>query len=41
MVTIRALDRSVRLGRLPAVSGVSASLEPGQLVGIMGPNGAG
>ena len=41
MVTIRALDLSVRLGRHPAVSGVSAALEPGQLVGIIGPNGAG
>ena len=41
MVTIRARDLSVRLGRHPAVSGVSAALEPGQLVGIIGPNGAG
>ena len=41
MVTIRALHLSVRLGRHPAVSGVSAALEPGQLVGIIGPNGAG
>ena len=41
MVTLRALDLSVRLGRHPAVSGVSAALEPGQLVGIIGPNGAG
>ena len=41
MVTIRALYLSVRLGRHPAVSGVSAALEPGQLVGIIGPNGAG
>ena len=41
MVTIRAQDLSVHLGRHPAVDGVTTLLEPGQLVGIIGPNGAG
>jgi len=41
MVTIRAQELSVRLGRHRAVNGIDLGLEPGQLVGIIGPNGAG
>ena len=41
MVTIRAQNLSVRLGRHPAVDGMDLDLKPGQLVGIIGPNGAG
>ncbi|EQB09836.1 ABC transporter [Sphingobium quisquiliarum P25] len=41
MVTLRAQDLSVRLGRHAAVTSVSTMLEPGQLAGIIGPNGAG
>lgn len=41
MVTIRADDAGVRLGRHAAVRGVTLDMPPGQLVGIIGPNGAG
>jgi iron complex transport system ATP-binding protein len=41
MVTIRLDALSVDLGRRPVVRDVSATLEPGMLIGIIGPNGAG
>ncbi|ALR22121.1 ABC transporter ATP-binding protein [Sphingobium baderi] len=41
MVTIRAEEMGVRLGRHTAVRGVTLDMPPGQLVGIIGPNGAG
>lgn len=41
MVTLRAENLSVRLGRHAAVRDVDVTLEPGALVGIIGPNGAG
>jgi iron complex transport system ATP-binding protein len=41
MVTIRLDGFSVTLGRSQVVQGVSATLEPGRLIGIIGPNGAG
>ena len=41
MVTIALEGLSVRLGRRMVVTGVSATLGAGSLVGIVGPNGAG
>lgn len=41
MVTIALEGASVRLGNRTVVDDVSATLAPGQLVGIVGPNGAG
>ncbi|WP_298394900.1 ABC transporter ATP-binding protein [Sphingobium sp.] len=41
MVTLRADNLSVRLGRHAAVREVDVTLTPGELVGIIGPNGAG
>ncbi|MEJ7926135.1 ABC transporter ATP-binding protein [Sphingobium sp. AN641] len=41
MVSLRAKNLSVRLGRHAALSDVDVALEPGSLIGIIGPNGAG
>ncbi|CAN5454984.1 ABC transporter ATP-binding protein [soil metagenome] len=41
MVTIRLDTLGVALGRRQVVHEVSATLEPGKLIGIIGPNGAG
>ncbi|MDB5702597.1 MAG: hypothetical protein JWL66_2796 [Sphingomonadales bacterium] len=41
MVTIRLDNFSVAIGRRNVVQNVSATLDPGRLIGIIGPNGAG
>jgi iron complex transport system ATP-binding protein len=41
MVTIQLDNLGVALGRRQVVHDVSATLEPGRLIGIVGPNGAG
>ena len=41
MVTVSLEDAEVRLGERAVVSGVSAQLAPGSLIGVIGPNGAG
>lgn len=41
MVTITLEGVSASLGRTPVLHGVSATLRPGEFVGVIGPNGAG
>ena len=38
---IRATDVTKRYGDLTAVNGVSLEVHPGEIFGIIGPNGAG
>lgn len=40
-MALQAHNVTVRFGALPAISGVSLSLEPGEILGLIGPNGAG
>ncbi|WP_156678116.1 ABC transporter ATP-binding protein [Sphingomonas profundi] len=41
MVTLTFRDASVSLGARPVLRGVSTTMSPGALIGIVGPNGAG
>lgn len=41
MTLLQVEDLVVRFGAVPAVDGVSLSVEPGELVGLLGSNGAG
>jgi iron complex transport system ATP-binding protein len=41
MTALKLDNIAVALGKRPVLSGVSASFEPGELVGVMGPNGSG
>lgn len=41
MVTLSLDNVSVNLGRRPVLNAVTATLSPGELIGIVGPNGAG
>ena len=41
MVTLSLDNVSVNLGRRPVLNAVTATLAPGELIGIVGPNGAG
>jgi ABC-type branched-subunit amino acid transport system ATPase component/ABC-type branched-subunit amino acid transport system permease subunit len=40
-IALRVEDVHVRFGSLPAVAGMSLTLEPGEFKGLIGPNGAG
>lgn len=41
MVSIAIDALSVHLGKRPVLDGISATLDPGHLIGVIGPNGAG
>ena len=41
MAVLRCENLSKRYGKAPALEGVSLSVEPGRIVGLLGPNGSG